>query len=121
MYKAGNCCKFRPVKKCFMKFWTVIIIILVASKPAFSQNWHAAGDTLKLPESRGHIYSSIGSLKNYDTVPCTYTVTGNTALQKGYKMVHIRHGFYTDNATTLHIFFDEDRRRVYHVERFYFH
>ena len=104
-----------------MKFWTVVILLLAAGSPAFSQNWHAAGDTLKLPESPGHIYSSIGTLKNYDTVPCTYTVSGNNALQKGFKMVHIRHGFYTDNASTLYVFFDEGLRRVYHVDRFYFH
>jgi hypothetical protein len=95
--------------------------MLVAGSPAFSQNWHAAGDALRLPPSPAHIYSSIGSLNNYDTVPCTFTVAGDTALQKGFKMVCVRHGFYTDNATTLHMFFDEGRRRVYHVERFYFH
>jgi len=104
-----------------MKFWTVIILILAAGRPAFSQNWHAAGDTLRLPESPGHIYSSIGSLKNYDTVACTYMVSGSMALRKGFKMVYIRHGFYTDNASTVQIFFDEALRRVYHVERFYFH
>ena len=104
-----------------MKFWTVVILILGASRPAFSQNWHAAGDTLRLPESPGHIYSSIGSLKNYDTVACTYIVSGSMALRKGFKRVYIRHGFYTDNASTVQIFFDEALRRVYHVERFYFH
>jgi hypothetical protein len=103
-----------------MKFWTVIILLLAAGSPVFSQNWHAAGDTLKLPESPGHIYSSIGTLKNYDTVPCTYTVSGSMALRKGFKKVYIRHGFYTDNARTLYVFFDDGRRRVRHVDRFYF-
>ena len=104
-----------------MKFLTVIILLLAAGSPAFSQHWHAAGDTLKLPESPGHVYSSIATLKNYDTVPCTYTVSGSTALRKGYKKVYIRHGFYTDNASTLYVFFDDDLRRVRHVDRFYFH
>jgi hypothetical protein len=104
-----------------MKFWTIIILLFAAAPSVFSQNWHAAGDTLKLPESPGHIYSSIGSLKNYDTVPCTYTVSGSMALRKGFKMVHIRHGFYTDNSSTLNVFFDEGLRRVNHVDRFYFH
>jgi len=104
-----------------MKFWIATIILLAGGSPAFSQSWHAASDTLKLPPSPGHIYSSIGSLKNYDTVPCTYTVSGSAALRKGFKMVRIRHGFYTDNASTLNVFFDDALRRVYHVDRFYFH
>ncbi|MDO6433106.1 hypothetical protein Q4E93_21030 [Flavitalea sp. BT771] len=104
-----------------MKCWTVATLLLAVSSPAVAQNWHAAGDTLKLPESPGHVYSSIGSLKSYDTVPCTYTVSGSTALRKGFKKVYIRHGFYTDNARTLYVFFDDGLRRVRHVDRFYFH
>lgn len=102
-----------------MKYILSFLVLLCFSMHSFSQNWHAAGDTLKLPESPGHIYSSIGSLKNYDTVPCTYTVSGSMALRKGFKMVHIRHGFYTDNANTLYAFFDEDRQRIYNVSKYY--
>jgi len=100
--------------------YPIAIILLLTCKNSFSQNWHKAGDTLRLPESQSHFYTASGYLNRYDTVPCVYTAQGNETLKKGYKMVYVQSGFYTDKPNTLHVFFDDHLRRVTDVERFSF-
>jgi hypothetical protein len=103
-----------------MKVWLAILLLL-SGKRMLGQDWHTAGDPLKLPPSPGNFYASVRYLKKYDTVQCTYKLTGSDDLRPGYKMVKIQYGFYTDNAKSLHVFFDDRGRRIRHVEKFYFH
>ena len=100
---------------------SLVVTILAFGQHTFAQAWHTAGDPLKLPPSPGNFYNTVLYLKKYDTVACTYKVTGSDDLRHGYKMVRIQYGFYTDNSKSLNVFFDERGRRIRHVEKFYFH
>jgi hypothetical protein len=103
------------------KLVSLVITVLAFGQFSFAQaSWHMAGDPLKLPPSPGSFYNAVLYLKKYDTVACTYKVIGNDDLRKGYKMVRIQYGFYTDNSKSLNVFFDERGRRIRHVEKFYF-
>jgi hypothetical protein len=98
----------------------IAISCLLACKISFSQNWHSANDTLKEPRNPSGYYVSVAYFNRYDTVPCSYTVTGSNQVRKGFKFVYVLSGYYTDNAQTLHAFFDDRMIRVYNVDRFLF-
>ena len=99
---------------------TFVILLLLASLKVFSQDWHGATDTLKLPASQGHGQLATGFNNKFDTVSCTYKLIGNSMTQKGYKYVFIFEGFYVDMPNTVNVFFDDKLRRIEKVERFYF-
>ena len=99
------------------------IILLTAAKTGLSQPspaWHKASESLTVPTSNAHTYASVNTLQKNDTVSCIYTLSGSSTLQKGFKAVYIQHGFFTDNAKTLNVFFDSNGHRIYNVEKYYF-
>jgi hypothetical protein len=100
---------------------SLVITMLAFRQVTIAQAWHTAGDPLTLPPSPGNFYNDVLYLKKYDTVACTYKVSGSDELRQGYKMVRIQSGFYTDNSKSLYVFFDKHGSRIRHVEKFYFH
>jgi hypothetical protein len=102
------------------KVLTILTLLLVLSLKSFSQQWHAVTDTLSLPRSQAHGAVAVSYMNRFDTVFCYYKVSGNNNIYKGYKYVFIMQGFYTDTPNTINVFFDDRKRRVANVERFYF-
>jgi len=100
-----------------MKF-AIVFIALLAYKSVFSQEWHSANKKLKPPKNSSGYNITVIFFDKYDTVPCIY-VTADGREQKGYKSIFLRNGYYTDDANTFRVFFDDRMIRVYNVERYY--
>lgn len=101
-----------------MKF-AIALLLVVTCKTAFSQEWHSANKKLKPPKNSSGYSITVIFFDKYDTVPCTY-VTTDGRQQKGYKYIFLCNGYYTDNANTYRVFFDDRMNKVYNVERYYF-
>jgi len=100
--------------------YPIAIFLILAGNFAYTQDWHKAGDTLKPPETIGNMLPSTRFTTRYDTIACIYTVRGSNQQRKGYKLVHIQRGFFSDDASTVHVFYDDRLRRIKDVERFHF-
>jgi len=101
-----------------MKYFIALLALSICLS-AYSQEWHSAKKKLKQPRKSGYNITVIFYDK-YDTVPCVYVTNDGKQEQKGYKYIYLRGGFYTDNASTVQVFFDERMKRVYNVKRYYF-
>jgi hypothetical protein len=102
-----------------MKYILSLLVLFVCTS-AFSQQWHPANKKLKSPKRTGGYYVTVGYSSWYDTIPCTYIIKRSAVTQKGFKVVYVHNGHYTDNARTFRVFYDERRNRIRNVERFYF-
>lgn len=81
--------------------------------------WHAAGDSLRIPDRSDNFFPSMLSFVQYDSVAIVYQ-TGDNEMHKGFKRIRLKHGYYTDDAYTLQVFFDEQFRRITNVVRYRF-
>lgn len=86
-----------------------------------AQSWHSARERLSQPKSPSGFYATVSFLSRYDSVPCTYVSVSSKQPQKGYKVVYVQNGYYTDNSQTFGVFLDEQFRKVQGVRRYYFH
>lgn len=100
--------------------YTLTLLMLFAGMNAFSQEWYSANRKLKPPKETDDYYATIGYFDRYDTVPCIYIRRGSTELHKGFKLIHVHNGDYTDNRHTFRVFFDNQMHRIYNVDRFCF-
>jgi hypothetical protein len=98
----------------------IVIIFMLGCTKVFSQNWHSATDTLKLPTNQGHGQVAMGFQNKFDTVACVYKLIGSDVIRKGYKYVFILDGFYIDTINTMNVFFDYRKQRINGVEKFHF-
>jgi len=62
----------------------------------------------------------MGYNNRFDTVKCVYKLIGSDVLLRGYKYVFILEGFYIDTPNTVNVFFDDRKRRINQVEKYYF-
>jgi|GEM_PF-2401427 len=105
-----------------MRYAIVIFLLLVCSlfacSTAFSQNWHSASDTLKGPQNNTGYYVTVAYFNRYDTVPCTYTIAGSKQHRKGFKVVYVLDGYYTDKPETMRVFYDRRMNRIDNVDSY---
>ena len=89
---------------------------VAAQKPA----WHSADKWLAEPTNRGQYHASVNYLICYDTVPCMYVSSSGRRRHKGFKVVYIKDGYYTDDVSTFGVFLDKRSQRIEDVRRYYF-
>lgn len=82
------------------------------------REWHLATDTLKEPASSYHI--NVAYQNRYDTILCHYTIAGDVRVYQGYKRFYVSRAYFTDDATTIGMFYDRHMNRVCNVDKYYF-
>lgn len=95
-------------------------LLVFTFQRAVAQEWHSAGERLSEPKSPSHFYVSASYLAQYDSVPCMYMNFSSGRLRKGFKVVYVHNGYFTDDSRTYRVFLDERFRRIYDVRRYYF-
>jgi len=103
-----------------MRLVATLLLLFFLHLAAAAQTWHSASKWLNEPKSPSGIYATVSLFSRYDSVPCTYVSASSKLLQKGYKVVYVKNGYYTDDPATFGVFLDENWRRIRHVSRYYF-
>ncbi|HLX67090.1 MAG TPA: hypothetical protein VKR41_08845 [Puia sp.] len=107
------------MKTFFMRLLLYALPAIAAERTA-AQEWHPANKWLKEPESPSGFYTSASYFTRYDTVPCVYESLASDQVQKGYKVVFVKDGYYTDNSRTFGLFLNDRFQRIYHIRRYSF-